>query len=625
MTTRQRRVLLVVGALALLGAASTILAPATMVQVARSRAQHAASERGLSLSWRRAHARFPARITFRDLVVADPTGGDTLLAADSVAVALDPWGALLGRARVVEIGAAHARVRLRHRPDDADTLDPGPARAPDRRADPARAERVRRTARQLVRLLGSPARELPRLGLHDVTVRGSEQSLWQGARLSWLRLDRLGAGIRLAGAGALVGEREIQFATELRYGGNDRLQASARFRFPGTVPGRPESLDFEVDARVVQQRARHTVEVVSPSHVTIGEIPLQLEASLAEQGPRARLAVRATGLTESIVKRSLPATVLGPLEDLGVLGSWDYRLDFDLDFARPDSVRLTSAVTPHGLRLDPRRTRLRLTGLDQPFTAVIRLPRDRSVTRELSPGNPNYRALEALAPALVNAVVTNEDGAYFRHRGFNLDAVREAIAENLRAGAFRRGAGTITMQVARNLYLGHRRTLSRKFQEVVLAWVLENLTWVGKARLLEIYLNVIEWGPGVHGAAEAARFYFDRDPAWLSVPEALFLATVIPAPARWRGRFGAADSLRYFARAQMHFIGRAMIAKGWLAADELPPLDQLHVVLRGRARELAFPDSLMLVRSGRHPPVPPPGGADDSEKVRESLAAMPIE
>jgi membrane peptidoglycan carboxypeptidase len=145
------------------------------------------------------------------------------------------------------------------------------------------------------------------------------------------------------------------------------------------------------------------------------------------------------------------------------------------------------------------------------------------------------------------------------------------------------------MQLARNLYLGHDRTLSRKFREVVLAWILEHLTGVSKERLLEIYLNIIEWGPDVHGAAEAARYYFDRDPADLTVSEALFLTTIIPAPSRWRSRFDAQGALRPFARAQMHFIGRAMIAKGWLPPDALPPAEFLDVELRGLAREALFP------------------------------------
>jgi len=272
-----------------------------------------------------------------------------------------------------------------------------------------------------------------------------------------------------------------------------------------------------------------------------------------------------------------------------VRGSFDYRLALDLDLARPDSVRFAADVVPHELALDPRHTTLDLFRLDQPFLARIHLPHGRVVTRELSSLNPFYRPLEGIDSTLVHAVLANEDGGFFRHRGFNPEAIQLAIAANVKAGAWRRGAGTLTMQVARNLWLGHARTLSRKAQEVVLAWVLEHLTGLPKRRLLEIYLNVIEWGPDVHGAAEATHYYFAADPAHVTVDEALFLATVVPAPNRWRSRLTPDGGLRPYERAQMHFIGRAMVAKGWLAPEQLPPRDSLRVTLRGRAREALLP------------------------------------
>jgi membrane peptidoglycan carboxypeptidase len=119
--------------------------------------------------------------------------------------------------------------------------------------------------------------------------------------------------------------------------------------------------------------------------------------------------------------------------------------------------------------------------------------------------------------------------------------------------------------------------------------MLEHLTGVPKERLLEIYLNIIEWGPGIHGADEASRFYFDRDASQLTLDQALFLATVVPAPSRWRWRFGPDGTLRSYVKAQMHFIGRAMVAKGWLPAEALPPTDSLHVEPQGQARAILFP------------------------------------
>jgi membrane peptidoglycan carboxypeptidase len=145
------------------------------------------------------------------------------------------------------------------------------------------------------------------------------------------------------------------------------------------------------------------------------------------------------------------------------------------------------------------------------------------------------------------------------------------------------------MQLARNLYLGHKRTLSRKAQEVVMAWVLEHLTGLSKDRLLEIYLNIIEWGPDVHGANEAARYYFAKDASELSLDEALFLTVVIPSPSRWRTRVDAYGELRPWARSQMAYIARKMADHQWLAPEQVPADSTLHVTLRGRAADLIAP------------------------------------
>jgi hypothetical protein len=540
--------------------------------------------------WDRASTTLPAHFTFRGLTLVRAADGDTLFRADSLGAALDPWSLLVLRARLASVGVSHAGLRLPRRAGaDADTLAP---EAPPRSADDgARAARIRHSAESLVRMLAAPARRLPRLSVRDLRLMGAdgEDAAAFGARIAWLEVRPTSRGIRLGGAGSLEGENELPFELSASYAGDDRLIGGARIRIPDRDTGRATDLRLSVDGAVRQDRRAGVVTVSDTSQVRVGELRFRVGARFERRGPRVRLSLRGDDFTESQVKRSLPPALLGALLQVGVRGRWDYRLDFDLDLDRPDSVTFLADVVPHGLKLDPSRTSLRLLGLEEPFVAEIHLPHERVVTRDLSPANPAYRPLAGIAPALTYAVVTNEDGGFFRHRGFNTGAVREAIAENIRAGAFRRGAGTITMQLARNLYLGHERTLSRKFREVVLAWILEHLTGTPKERLLEIYLNIIEWGPEVHGAGEAARFYFDRDPAALSVDEALFLATIVPAPSRWRYRFDASGHLRPYVRAQMHFIGRAMIAKGWLAPEQLPGADSLEVELRGAAREIAVP------------------------------------
>ncbi len=569
------------------GSSAPLLVSATL--------RHAAAARGLVLRWDRLRLRFPLRAELRGVTITRAARGDTLLAADSLGAALDPASLLLLHPRLSEAAIARARV----------TLAPRAAGAPDTLApeeeEPApsspRAQKLRRTAESLVRLLLAPARRLPRLEVRDLEVRtAAEETALRGGRIEWLALEHGPSGMHLRAEGALALERAAPFALELTYGHDDRLVGGAILRLPD-APAGAGTLRVTVDGRLTQDHRAGVLRLADSTRLVIGRIPLVLGGVLDRHGPRLTGHLAADGLTEEILRASVPPTTLGPLTRLHVRGSFDYRLGLDLDLAHPDDVRFTADVIPHGLSLVSISDSLALDRLDRPFLALIHLPHGRLAPRELSPANPFYRPLEGLDSLLVHTVLTNEDGGFFHHRGFNPEAIQLAIAANVKAGAWRRGAGTVTMQVARNLWLGHERTLARKAQEVVLAWVLEHLTGLSKRRLLEIYLNIIEWGPDVHGAAEATRFYFDADPAHVTVDEALFLATVVPAPTHWRYRFAPDGSLRPFERAQMHFIGRAMIARGWLDPAMLPGRDSLAVTLRGRARLELFPPDTVAADS----------------------------
>ncbi|MEO5618119.1 MAG: biosynthetic peptidoglycan transglycosylase [Candidatus Eisenbacteria bacterium] len=580
--------LLAVACLITLGAFAMLLAPS----LARRALTDAARRRGWAASFGEARVGWGPSLRVTRLVLTLPATGDTVVAAESLEVRASLGAMLRGHLRPAAVRLAHARIMARSgRTPDPDTLAPEERRGRSRHPREDRSSRVREAAGEMVRLLLVPARTLPSVDLRDVVLlRAPADSEASALRLERLRLEPERGGARLAATGSLDLEQPVSFRGEMAYSHDDRLTGDWTFELPDAESRRTWPLRLRVDGRVHQDRRRGRVELVAPTRFMVGDIAVAIEGQLERTGPSLRLSLGADSLSGDLLKRSLPPPVLGPLVGVATRGHWDYRVALDLDLAHPDSVDFSADVIPHGLALDPRRTRLDLFGLAGPFTARIHLPRRRIVSRELSPANPHFRTLDELDGALVAAVVTNEDGAFFRHRGFNTDAVKDAIAENIRAGAFKRGAGTITMQLARNLWLGHTRTLSRKAQEVLLAWTLEHLTGLSKHRLLEIYLNIIEWGPGIHGADEAARYYFDRDARRLSVDEALFLAILVPSPTRWRWRLDQTGTLRHYARAQMHFIGRAMIAKGWLEADHLPAAQELRIELRGPAREIYFPD-----------------------------------
>lgn len=139
-----------------------------------------------------------------------------------------------------------------------------------------------------------------------------------------------------------------------------------------------------------------------------------------------------------------------------------------------------------------------------------------------------WAAYRNISPSLRRAVVIAEDGAFWQHEGVDYNELRISIETNLERGEFARGASTITQQLAKNLYLSPSRNPIRKLRELIIARRLEaELT---KTRILELYLNVIEWGDGIYGAEAAARTYFGKPSSSLSSEEAALLAGAIINP-----------------------------------------------------------------------------------------------
>ena len=157
-------------------------------------------------------------------------------------------------------------------------------------------------------------------------------------------------------------------------------------------------------------------------------------------------------------------------------------------------------------------------------------------------------SIDAISPNLQKAVLAGEDARFFEHQGFDWDAIQKAWDEAVKEGekeakeegdydendwippmpSFKRGASTLTQQLAKNLYLSEDRNFLRKGREALYTYYLEKD--LSKKRILEIYLNVIEWGDGIYGAEAAARTYFNKSASGLSPAEAAYLSAMIPSP-----------------------------------------------------------------------------------------------
>lgn len=224
--------------------------------------------------------------------------------------------------------------------------------------------------------------------------------------------------------------------------------------------------------------------------------------------------------------RATPEPLRDRLDDLDLEGSISGRVRVAID-----TRRLGDTALEVNLRNNCRATGrgpLAISRLHAAFWHRVALPEDEVFEFRTGPGAGAWASLEQISPYMISSVLTTEDGGFFHHNGFSLREIRNALVRDVAAGGPRFGASTISMQLARNLYLYRGRTLARKLQEAVLTWYLEE--HLSKEEILAIYLNIIEFGPEIFGVRSAALHYFGRQPDDLSPREAMFLAKLLPAP-----------------------------------------------------------------------------------------------
>jgi monofunctional biosynthetic peptidoglycan transglycosylase len=182
--------------------------------------------------------------------------------------------------------------------------------------------------------------------------------------------------------------------------------------------------------------------------------------------------------------------------------------------------------------------------------------------------------LKRISPLLQKAVVISEDDTFYQHDGINYAMMKEAFRVNLEKGRYVRGASTITMQLARNAFLHKRKTLLRKIRELILTRRIEKA--ISKSRILELYLNIVEWGEGIYGAEAAARFYFGKSAANLNLNDATMLAGMLPNPKY----FNPFKRLKSCQRMQKRVLWLMQISRE-ITLEQAQSARTAHLALRG--------------------------------------------
>jgi hypothetical protein len=252
-------------------------------------------------------------------------------------------------------------------------------------------------------------------------------------------------------------------------------------------------------------------------------------------------------LSGSIVLRDLESdptvdAVLGvqALEFERVLGTAGLAVPESLGVAAGGSRDLGSAsieVSVRGRSSEPAalevKQKIDFRPPDPMPTAISRLRRDfvfRSI--DVSPSSPDFIALHDVPPLFVRTLLLAEDAGFYGHRGIDLRELPSALLTNWSRGDAARGASTITQQLAKNLFLSRDKEVGRKLQELAITFLLESA--LDKDRILEIYLNIIEWGPNLRGLRPAARHYFGCEPQALTPAQMAFLVSIIPGPIKYQ-------------------------------------------------------------------------------------------
>ena len=507
------------------------------------------------------------RLVMGPVVLGPPGDGSPLLLVERVTVQPRLWRLVTGHLEAAAVtlqgvhvhagrrGERFADLALALRPDRRGATRPGPGQ--DGPAPPV----VDFTGLD-VSFEGSPSRPLPvvlgplaglirldRLGerTHASVATGGPGRLAGAIAATW------GGGpgtlqIRLHGLGAeaLPESLRADLPFEIRAGAVDlsfeapHLEALSRGEGQLTLAVRnlalfaqrlaPEPvgpLSAQVAGRLRWDAGAQTaaLEEATVALDAAGRAALKVALSVAARpDPQFELALRASAMDWTVLAASLPPTLAPPPAAPGLTGLLAGALTLAGPLRQPAAWRLDGAVDLSRLAPAP------ASGgpdLARPFVCEAPLARGGSRRVTIGPENPAFVPLGELPPLLVRAVLESEDAGFYGHQGFDLAEIQEALSD----GGRLRGASTLTQQLAKNLFLTRDRTVSRKAREALATIALE--VALGKRRILEIYLNLAEWGDGVNGIGEAARHWFGKDARSLSPKEAAMLATVIPNPVRY--------------------------------------------------------------------------------------------
>lgn len=330
------------------------------------------------------------------------------------------------------------------------------------------------------------------------------------------------------------------------------------------------------------------IKAVAPSVMTINKLPVHF-SFIAHQSDTTHygFSMAFDSVPAAAFFESLPTGLFESLKGIKTTGELSYQMRFGINPDLPDSLMFHSQLKGHQFKIKSYGNE-NFSMMSGSFSHEVR-ENDRLIrTITVGPENPVFTPLESVSPLLVNAIMICEDANFFHHRGFSEKAFRQSIVTNIKQKRFARGGSTISMQLVKNIYLSRNKTISRKIEEALIVWLIENNRLVSKERMMEVYLNIIEWGPGIYGVGEATDFYFTKKPDALTLDESIYLASIIPRPKYFKYTFDTTGMLKEYLKPHFNLVTERMVKKEIITAEQAAAMNY-NVQLTGRAREIVLP------------------------------------
>lgn len=293
---------------------------------------------------------------------------------------------------------------------------------------------------------------------------------------------------------------------------------------------RIEDIDFRLSGKFLLDALDRRIDFDN-LHLDIDGFPLHTSGFTAlSDGFQMEMRMNSGRVSIQKMLEAIPKGFAPLLRDAQVKGAIDIGLNFAIDTNNLSRLIFEPQIEVKGFELLRAPKAVDIERLKKPF--LHRARKNGKVLKEFLVGQTNYWFVpfKRLGTNTIKGVLTCEDGSFFRHGGFRTEHFRESLIQDIRERRFARGASTITMQTAKNLFLTGKKNLSRKFQEILIAYAMEQT--LTKERILEIYMNIIEWGPNLYGVGAASKHYFDKWPKDLDPVEAAFLGSIIPTATR---------------------------------------------------------------------------------------------